>query len=213
MNASLNQAAASHNLLSFCLLALLLAGLLLPWLVAPNAAMTLNAYDLAEWTSLHPAQAGTSPPLLVPLMLRWQALLLCALVGAIAETPRARRVAALLVCLLAVAQLPPVEFAKDLGNLNYRQQFGLALASLLLGLAVLRWRSGRWRHKAICLCALVGMATCWLGANQALAVYHSLADGGSIGLGAGMALVAYAGMALASARALLMAGRGVGNDS
>ena len=193
------------SLLSASLLALLLAGLLLPWLVAPNAAMTLNAYDLAEWTSLHPAQAGTSPPLLASLLLRLQVLILCALVGAAAQTRRTARVAALLVCLLAVAQLPPVEFVKDLGSLNYRQQFGLALASLLLGLAALRWLRGRWRHGAICLFALIGMATAWLGASQALAVYASLAGGGSIGLGAGISAVACLGLALRSMRALLAA--------
>ena len=28
--------------------------------------MTLNAYDLAEWVSLRPAQQHTSPPLVTP---------------------------------------------------------------------------------------------------------------------------------------------------
>ena len=199
------QESVGGSLLSASMLALLLAGLLLPWLVAPNAAMTLNAYDLAEWTSLHPAQAGASPPLLASLLLRLQVLILCALVGAAAQTRRAARVAALLVCLLAVAQLPPVEFVKDLGSLNYRQQFGLALMSLLLGLAELRWLRRRWRHGAICLFALIGMATAWLGASQALAVYASLAGGGSIGLGAVISAVACLGLALRSMRALLAA--------
>lgn len=58
---------------SFVFYALVLIGLLgyaQPWIVAPAASMTLNAYDLAEWASLIPAQRGTAPPLLVPLLLR-----------------------------------------------------------------------------------------------------------------------------------------------
>ncbi len=182
---------------------MLLTGLLLPWLVAPNAAMTLNAYDLAEWASLHPAQAGTTPPLLAPLLLRLQVLILCALVGAVAKTPKAMRISALLICLLAVAQLPPVEFVKDLGSLNYRQQFGLALASWLLGLAGLRWLAGRFlRHAMICMLAIGGMAATWTGAHQALDVYASLAGGGSIGLGVWIAAFAYLALMLRSMRTL-----------
>ena len=42
--------------LALLLLIIGLCGYLLPWIVAPSSAMTLNAYDLAEWTSLHPLQ-------------------------------------------------------------------------------------------------------------------------------------------------------------
>jgi len=58
------------------LLLLGLLGYLLPWAVASSAPMTLNAYDLAEWTSLHPAQRQTTPPLLAPLRLRAQLAIL-----------------------------------------------------------------------------------------------------------------------------------------
>ena len=61
-----------YTLILYLLVTVGLAGYVLPWIVAPSAALTLNAYDLAEWTSLHPLQRQTSPPLLAPLELRLQ---------------------------------------------------------------------------------------------------------------------------------------------
>ena len=172
-----------HALLQFSLLMTLLAGLLLPWLLAPNAPMTLNAYDLAEWASLHPAQRATNPPLLAPLLLRAQLLILCVLVGLVARGKLEKRAAALVIFTLAVAQLPPIEFVNDIGNLNYRQQFGLALSSLLLGMAALCWMDARWRRLFVAGLSLLGALTTLAGASLALDVFASLASGGSAGLG------------------------------
>ncbi|MCY4464354.1 MAG: hypothetical protein OXE46_02320 [Chloroflexi bacterium] len=194
---------ASHPLLNASLLMALLVGLLLPWLLAPSAAMTLNAYDLAEWASLHPAQRGSNPPLLVPLLLRCHLVILCALAGVVAHSKQEKTVAALAIVALAVAQLPPIEFVNDIGNLNYRQQFGLALGGLLLGMMILRWLDRRWQPLFVTGFGLFGALTSLAGATLALDVYASLASGGSTGLGLWIVVAAYVGLFGTGLRALV----------
>ena len=194
---------ANHPLLKISLLMALLVGLLLPWLVAPAAAMTLNAYDLAEWASLHPAQRGSNPPLVVPLLLRAQLVILCALIGLVAHGKLEKRAAALVIFALAVAQLPPIEFVNDIGNLNYRQQFGLALGGLVLGMVALRWIDRRWQPMFVAGFGLVGTLTTLAGATLALDAYASLASGGSIGLGVWIVLTAYVCLVGSGFRALM----------
>ena len=135
-----------HSLLLVMLALLGLLGYLLPWAVASSAPMTLNAYDLAEWASLHPAQRQTTPPLLAPLLLRAQLVVLSSI---IALSVSQRWVAAAAVVALALAQLPPFEYVYDIANLNYRQQFVLALVSLVAGqfrLAAACWLWATRRH-------------------------------------------------------------------
>ena len=57
----------------FLLLALIAYSL--PWVVGPGAALTLNAYDLAEWTSLHPAVRTAALPFALTFGLRLLPLL------------------------------------------------------------------------------------------------------------------------------------------
>ena len=184
-----------------CLL-LLLTGLLLPWLVSPSASMTLNAYDLAEWASLHPAQTHTNPPLLASLLLRIQLVIFCALTSCMANGKRMRFAAALCVLALAVAQLPPVEFVYDLGSLNYRQQFGCALASLVPGLGLLRWAVGRLRVWTVLAGSVVGAATAVAGMLQALEVYGLVGGVGGVGAGLWLCVAAYLCLAGVCARDL-----------
>ena len=127
-----------HACLLLFLLLIGLLGYLLPWAVAPSAPMTLNAYDLAEWTSLHPAQRHSSPPLLAPLLLRAQLVILSLTFALVVSRRPWRLISAATVAILALAQLPPFEYVYDIANLNYRQQFGLALASLIAGLVATR---------------------------------------------------------------------------
>ena len=113
-----------HTITVYLLLTLGLAGYLLPWIVAPTAPMTLNAYDLAEWTSLHPIQLGA--PLAVPLLLRSQLPVIAVWIALPARGPLMRLLAAAGVMLLALAQLPPLEFLTiSRHDSNYQQQFML----------------------------------------------------------------------------------------
>ena len=113
---------------------------------------------LAEWASLHPSQPGTSPPLIVPLLLRVQLVFLALMVGLLAAGGMHRTSAALVIAVFAIAQIPPLEIVYDPNNLNYRQQLIMAMASLILGLAALRLRLGRARVWLI-VCAGAG----WYG--------------------------------------------------
>ena len=52
------------------LLALAIIGYLLPWVITPAQSLSMGAYDLAEWTSLHPVVRQTLPFLWATLALR-----------------------------------------------------------------------------------------------------------------------------------------------
>jgi hypothetical protein len=66
-------------LMAWGLWLVLLIAYVLPWVLHSTSSMTLNAYDLAEWTTLSPAQRQVSPALPVALGLRLQLPILVAL--------------------------------------------------------------------------------------------------------------------------------------
>lgn len=101
-----------------------------PWALNPGAGLTVNAYDLAEWASLHPtAQANA---LLTPLLLRAPLMFLTWLIAL--HAPRELKGSwwwhVLAILVLVLAQLPPLEFLGETGDPNYRQQALLAVLSL-----------------------------------------------------------------------------------
>jgi hypothetical protein len=114
------------------LAALALLACALPWVSNPGAGLSLNPVDLAEWTSLHPAIQAQSPPLLTTFLLRTPLLVVAALIG-LSVGRAARWPAALAIAALAVAQLPPFEFVRDLESANYRQQALMAALTLAGG--------------------------------------------------------------------------------
>jgi hypothetical protein len=116
----------------------------LPWVVAPGASLTLNAYDLAEWSSLHPATRMNA--YLTPLALRALPLLLTLLIANLpARSHWLQGVKALLIVIMAIALLPPFEFfGSTWQDNNHQQQVALAGAMLLSGILVL-W-IGKWRQ-------------------------------------------------------------------
>ena len=179
-------------LLPVMLLLLGLLGYLLPWAVASSAPMTLNAYDLAEWNSLHPAQRQTMPPLLASLLLRAQLAILSL---AFALTVSKHWVAAAAVVALALAQLPPFEYVYDIANLNYRQQFVLALVSLLAGLTATRLRNRRLTRSLLFLLPVAGIISVFAGVSQAFDAFRQPA---AIGFGPWILTASYACIAAIS---------------
>ena len=175
-----------------------LVGYALPWVVATSAPMTLNAFDLAEWASLHPAQRHASPPLLAPLLLRTQLLILTVTFGAAASSRPWTSIIAVLVLILAAAQLPPFEYVYDIANLNYRQQFILALLSLLAGLTATRLSNRRIMRSLLVLLPVIGVVTAYAGLSQALDVYRQLQPVASIGLGPFVLVGCYLGILAAA---------------
>ncbi len=114
----------------------------LPWVAAPSASLTLGAYDLAEWASLHPAARTASPALLPPLLLRL-GLVWLLLIAAYSALPLSLK--AVVILIGSVALLPPLEFfVSDLADNNYRQQLALAVFTLMIGFMGVAGFFRRW---------------------------------------------------------------------
>lgn len=145
----------------YLLLALLVAlgGYYLPWLTNRAAVLSANAFDLAEWVGLSPAQRYVDVPLLAPFFLRLVLVLLAWLFWLRAgATPGVLRyLPAALALILAATLFPPLDFFRDAGNdVNYRQLMMLCIAALAgLGvLTLLRRRQLPWRRIEMALAAL-----------------------------------------------------------
>ena len=196
-----NQPASRTNLL-YALLVIGLIAYMMPWIDGPSSGMTLNAYDLAEWTSLYPPQRATSPPLLAPLLLRMQLLLMSVMFGLLASGRASVAISATAILLLAAAQLPPVEILDDPGNLNYRQQLFLAGASLIAGWACVPLKRQRFINLMLIGLALIAAGTAIIGQREAASVYAELEQAASSGFGlwllvlANVAIAALAGLSL-----------------
>lgn len=182
----------NSSLLMIALVLVGLGGYLLPWIVAASGPMTLNAFDLAEWASLVPAQRGTSPPLIVPLLLRTQPVLLSLLLGVIAVGRKEMAIAAIAIWLLATAQLPPFEYVYDINNLNYRQQFFLAGISLVAGLSLLPLRRRLIVLAVKLALALVGIVTAQHALSGAADLFSQFGLAAADGAGIWMLSFSYA---------------------
>ncbi len=124
----------TENIYIWAAVILLLALYLLPWASHRSTSLTLQAYDLAEWTSLHPAVHSGQMPLLVTALLRLP-LVFLGLLLALNPLQGKSWLGWLTTLLFAIALLPPVSFIKQLDNSNYALQFTLSLTVLILGAA------------------------------------------------------------------------------
>jgi hypothetical protein len=106
----------------------------LPWLANHSTGLSFGAYDLAEWASLHPAVRGANPTLLASFLLRLPLAclgLLC-FIGLYRENLWLRLI---FLALIGIALLPPLEFFTQYrDDPNYRQQFFLAVSTVLFGI-------------------------------------------------------------------------------
>lgn len=138
-----------------------------PWVVNPSTSLSLNACDLAEWASLHPAARVSNPLLLTSLLLRLPPVCLALIAGFHgARAPKHwlwwARVS--FVFFIAAALLPPLEFfTQTRGDSNYQQQFTLTMITLIGGLAGLSDIAGKFRRHIIFVVVLIGGAVCVIG--------------------------------------------------
>jgi hypothetical protein len=168
----------------YVLIALMLALYLFPWLVNPGASLTPNAYDLAEWASLHPAVRDAN--LLTSLLLR---LPLACLALMVAFTGQSSVLRALVVVALSVAVLRP-EFFTALGDPNYQQQAGLAAFALVGGIIGLSGVLKRWHPSIAAGIGLVGAAACIAGVTSGYGLMQGFSLPTQIGMGGvGLALM------------------------
>ncbi len=178
------------NTYLWILILLALAAYSLPWVINPGASLNPGAYDLAEWTSLHPTVRNGNPPLLTTLLLRGQLVLLAFIVAA--KTPRPIltgkwTLSALSVIAIAAASLPPFEYFTEARNdPNYRQQFLLTLGILIGGTIGLSGRLYNIRGWLVMVLAFAGLISSIIALAQSLELmqqYHLPAQIGMGGIG------------------------------
>jgi hypothetical protein len=169
-----------------------LVGYVLPWITTQTAPLTLGAYDLAEWTSLHPSQPHTMPVLVVPLLLRIHLVIITLIIALSAHTDKLRMLAIVAIIPLALGQLPPLEFltiATD--NINYQQQFILATISLIVGLALTIVKPTQFIPQINILLIGIGVISAGVGLQQAQILYTMSLQESSFGAGIIVLCLAY----------------------
>jgi hypothetical protein len=174
----------------FALILLALLAYVLPWLHNPGQALTLGGYDLAEWLSLHPGVRFQSPPYLASGLIRLHLVLFAGLI--VLWLPRRLwPVTLICVALLVIAQLPPPEFVSQSGDVNYQQQFGLSVITLVFCgiLAFLKWRT-----LATLIIAAVGIVISIWGLIQAREFMQVFSLPAWVGIGAPLLALVYLAM-------------------
>jgi hypothetical protein len=181
-------------------LALLLAlcAYALPWVVTFgstgfNTSLSPGAYDLAEWASLMPAVQGETPPLVTAFLLR----LPLACLGLVAAFTIPRRwIAGSIALGVAIALLPPLEFVNDFGNMNYRQQVGLAMLTFVGGFVAATAVFRRYHHGFAIVISLIGVVTTIVGLIRSYQLMLSFDLVASVGLGGVLAGAIFGSVAL-----------------
>lgn len=167
---------------SCILIALGLLAYILPWLHNPPAGLTFAAYDLAEWSSLHPAVRDTNPPLLTSLFLRIP--LPCLLLGALFATKQQSKGILLITLLIAAALLPPFEFLTQFrSDPNYQQQFVIAFMTLLIGILAASRKLQSLRQALALILLSISFISAFIGVSQAAGLMNAFNLPASLGLG------------------------------
>jgi purine-cytosine permease-like protein len=182
----------------------------LPWIANRAAALTANAYDLAEWTSLHPAVRGASIPLVAPFLLRAVLGGLALLFGFRALRALSgwlRLVYAALALILALTLLPPLEFFRGAwDDSNYRQQFFLSVGTLI-GLGALAAAGQRFRtaphllRRTEAIVSALALLSGLIGEFLAQNVIRSLKIDAPLGMGVVLLVICLGVGSLAALRA------------
>lgn len=193
----------NHSLLIYLLIVLCFFGYIIPWVIVSTSPLTLGAYDLAEWTTIHPSQPATSPPLNIAFILRLQLVLITLLVGLNAQTDKARLLSTVLIIPLAIAQLPPLDFlTSESGNINYQQQFVFASISLFVGYMLTFFKPTRFVPIVIVTLSAVGIVTSIVGLNEAQKLYTMSFIEHTSGNGIILLCAGYVGVGLTSLQSI-----------
>lgn len=156
----------------FTVLILALAGYYLPWYTHKTAGFTMNAFDLAEWSSLHPSVRSESPELVTTLLLRLPHLMIVAALALAANglrDPRLRWIVRGAALALALRMAPPTDFFRTASDdPNYQQMALLTGFGLLLVVAALPLNrlSKRWLMWLIAALVVIGSGAGWAGLSR-----------------------------------------------
>jgi hypothetical protein len=171
----------------------------MPWFAHKTAGFTMNAYDLAEWSSLHPATHASNPPMLTSFLLRLPHILLLFAAGLAANglrDARLRWITRSVALLLVLRFVPPVEFFRSQStDANYRQMLLLTMVGGVLVLTSLAVRPGRIGQGLLAASLVISVGTGLWGLSRAGVLLYNFEIDVQIGAGAyGLAL--FAGLAL-----------------
>lgn len=152
----------------------------IPWHNHAVAAFRLNAFDLAEWVSLHPTVRTEHPTLWSSMLLRLPLLGLGWSIALSANHLRDERWQWIWrgIAVLVVLRLnPPIEFYKRTGGDN-EQQLGYLMITGLLGIGLFfvtkRWLTKIYFPTLLMMWLMIGY-TSWEGLRRATNVVKSLA--------------------------------------
>ena len=181
-----------REVLSVIFVALALAAYCVPWLASSGASLSLNGYDLAEWSSLVPGVRYGAQPMVIPGLLRAQLIFIAAIVALL---PTRRGSWLWWICgaaalALVMALLPPFEYFLEESwrtDVNYGQQVTFALLALFNAAVCWALPRGQQRRLALVVMAIAGIVTAIAGATQAV----GLAAGYSIPARVGIGVVGY----------------------
>lgn len=151
----------------------------LPWHNHVVAAFRLNAFDLAEWASLHPTVRAENPSLWSSMLLRLPLLGLGWSIALSANHLRDERWQWIWrgIAVLVVLRLnPPLEFYKGTGGDN-EQQLGYLMIGGLVGIGLFfvakRWLTQIYFPAVLVIWLIIGYAS-WEGLRRATNVVKSL---------------------------------------
>jgi hypothetical protein len=181
--------ATQQNRILLIAIPLALIAYLIPWVVNTSTGLTLGAYDLAEWLSLHPA---THPARNPSFALRGQLLILTLIITWTTSKPILTYswwFRCMALTLLVIAQLPPPEFLSWTGDQNQRQQAFLAVISLVGGIFGLTGILQRFRGYLLLLVLFIGIALNIYGLTQIIPRMQEFGLQPQFGIG-GFALLA-----------------------
>ena len=168
----------------------------LPWLANPGNGLSFGAYDLAEWTSLHPAVRNGSPALITALLLRLP-LACLGLIVSIGFLREQLGIALAFIVLTGIALLPPLEFFTQFrDDPNYQQQFFLAFATVGVGVISMMIRSERITKSAVMLLAVVGAISSIVGLFHGYTLLEQFKLPTQFGIGGFALTIVYAMSAL-----------------
>lgn len=181
-----------RGVLLFVFVAMALAAYCAPWLASSGASLSLNGYDLAEWSSLVPGVRYGAQPMVIPGLLRAQLIFTAAIVALV---PARRESWLWWACgagalALVIALLPPFEYFLEESwrtDVNYGQQVTFALLGLFNAVVCWVMPRGKPRRITLIVIASAGIITAIAGVSQAV----GLAAGYDIPATIGMGMVGY----------------------
>lgn len=178
---------------------------LLPWVSNPGVGLTFGGYDLAEWSSLHPAVRADG--LTTSLLLRLPPVFfILSFVLLAASRPFSTEWwgVGFVIVLGTVALLPPLEFFTVFrDDPNYQQQAQLAVITLVGGLIALSGVLYPIRLYLLIVLGLGGMVVSGVGMTQSHRLMTDLSLPTLLGIG-GFATITIFGLLVAVGAASIL---------